>query len=86
VAARLNPMGAYNWTIFNMSNKKQAIEERHADFCAELAQLCSKHRVMLSASGYDDIQLWDADGTGETINQGAEQLVNKLIELDAGAQ
>jgi hypothetical protein len=36
-------------------------------FLLELDDLCKKHRVMISTSGYDSIQFWDLKEGEQTI-------------------
>jgi len=42
------------------------MNEKFESFKQELIKLCNKHKVTLSTSGYDCIEIWDLDrGLGE---------------------
>lgn len=36
-------------------------------FLTDLVELCRRHRVSLSTSAYDGLQVWDLGGSGEEI-------------------
>jgi hypothetical protein len=55
------------------SNVKDLIDEKDCDtkfiaFVDALAQLCKDHGVTLSTSGYDGLEVWDADSQHGPIN------------------
>lgn len=40
---------------------------RFSSFLRDLEDVCRKHKVVLSTSGYDGLQVWDADVSGYPI-------------------
>lgn len=52
--------------------------EKCERFLNELIQLCQRHNVVLSVSGYDAIQVWDDDGASEYIHSNGIEDKTKL--------
>ncbi len=49
---------------FHSSKQRDKVQRpKFVAFVAALEQLCKAHGVTLSTSGYDGLQVWDADDT-----------------------
>lgn len=45
------------------------MSKRYEEFKKELITLCNKHKVSLSAIGYDEIAVWDNDEEEDPIDE-----------------
>lgn len=45
------------------------MSQKYNDFMSELEKLCDKHKIIISSSGYDSIEIWDMKDGDSFIHQ-----------------
>jgi len=59
--------------------------KKYDDFMTELEALCRKHKVCISASGYDGLQVWDKSSGLELIHfAGTEDMTEEDSDKSGG--
>ena len=43
------------------STKRELLSAKAEEFIADLVEVCKKHNMTITPSGYDSIQVWNAD-------------------------